>query len=385
MNILFYYSNTIDPLRGGVQNITYMLADAFEKKGHRCFFLSRNMKEKIDDQRQYIFPSKVLLSIENILYYKQFLEDKHIDLIINQAAVHIEDSRLILNNAGERKKISVIHNSITGNVINCHKIYEFVCTQSGKKIYLKVLRLRIVRRVLLFFYKLKYKNHYRYICNQSDRVVMLSKASKNEMRFFVGHHFDAKLISIPNFINIPKFNETKLVKRKKLLYVGRIDNFIKRVDILVSIWKKIYKDYPDWEFNIVGGGQGLDILKNITSGVERIYFTGFMSPQKYYEESSIFCFSSMSEGFGLVLLEAMSYGVIPIAFNSSPSMTSIIDDGINGCLIDNFNLNNYIFELKCLMDSFQNQKERRIRCMEKAAMFSPNNIIPQWVELLKSI
>lgn len=57
---------------------------------------------------------------------------------------------------------------------------------------------------------------------------------------------------------------------------------------------------------------------------------------KYYEESEILVMTSIFEGFGLVLTEAMSRGCIPIAFDSFKSVHDIVDSGRNGMLIKPF-------------------------------------------------
>lgn len=46
--------------------------------------------------------------------------------------------------------------------------------------------------------------------------------------------------------------------------------------------------------------------------------------------------ASAFEGFGLVLVEAMSYGVVPMAFNSFSNCSDIIDDDKNGILVTPF-------------------------------------------------
>lgn len=68
-----------------------------------------------------------------------------------------------------------------------------------------------------------------------------------------------------------------------------------------------------------------------------VHFYGRVSPAKLvdlYKKAEIFTFPSLLEGFGMVLVEAMSHGVPVIAFNNS-AMPYTIRDGVNGLLARN--------------------------------------------------
>lgn len=70
---------------------------------------------------------------------------------------------------------------------------------------------------------------------------------------------------------------------------------------------------------------------------ENVKFHGIVSQQeleRFYSQAYAFVFPSLLEGYGLVLIEAMSYGLPVIAFNNS-AMPYTIKNEVNGLLVTN--------------------------------------------------
>lgn len=113
-------------------------------------------------------------------------------------------------------------------------------------------------------------------------------------------------IIIPNGINLDKFSPLK-EKRKEILVVSRMFER-KGVQYILKALEGLEHDY---KINIVGEGPYLDSLKRlaIESKLD-VNFLGFIDNhsdqlRNLYEESMIFIFTSESENFPIVLLEAM--------------------------------------------------------------------------------
>lgn len=119
--------------------------------------------------------------------------------------------------------------------------------------------------------------------------------------------------------------------------------------------------------------------------LERISFVGFQEPGEWYRRSAIFCMTSNFEGWGMVLVEAMSQGVVPLAFDSYASVHDIIDDGRNGFLVTPFSINEYAEKLAKLMDD-DAQRERMSRnCLHGVQRYSKENVVNQWEQLFKEL
>lgn len=393
MNILFIYGNSINPNKGGVQRVTKVLADYFQIKGNNVFFLSLNKPAKGEyrDKRQFYLPnSKNFNNKINVSYLKEFIEKEAINIVINQGGLGKDCSKFAINsNKYGAKVISVLHSSPLASIMHfsSSKKDRF---QKYKLDFLLPLTDRLwVKNILLWLYKLKYQAHFKRLCKSSDRVVLLSHNFRNEFNFFIGQdYFQEKIIAISNPCSFPLQDDIDFsIKEKALLYVGRIAFGQKRVDTLIRIWSKLDKDFPDWRLIVVGDGPDLGEAKKIANnlGCKRISFEGMQKPESYYERASIFCMTSSYEGFGLVLVEAQTYGVVPVAFNSFTSVTDIIINGESGFLVEPFDEKAYIGILSELMSRHEIRQSISKNCMKSAMKFSLEKIGDEWLELFEKL
>lgn len=393
MNILFLYGAIINPTNGGVQRVTRVLADYFQQKGNNVFFLALNKPpecEIIDDRQFFLPKSKKFNNKKNILFLKEFIRNNSIDIVINQGGFGKDCSKFAINsNKYGAKVISVLHSSPLASIMHfsSSKKDRF---QKYKLGFLLSLTDRLwVKNILLWTYKLKYQAHFKRLCENSNRVVLLSHNFRNEFNFFIGKdYFQEKIIAISNPCSFPLQDVIDLSnKEKTLLFVGRIEFGQKRVDTLIQIWSNLYKDFPDWRLMIVGDGPDLGKAKEIANnlGCKRISFEGMQKPIPYYERASIFCMTSSYEGFGLVLVEAQTYGTVPVAFNSFASVTDIIINGESGFLVEPFNEKAYIGILSELMSNHELLQTISKNSMKSAKKFSLQKIGDEWLELIAKL
>lgn len=89
MNILFLYVRMFHPHRGEIERVSDLLCREFIKRGHRVFFLHSVRDETLMDYPYpaplSFFPNSSVREVgENGVFYRNFLESNHIDIVINQ-------------------------------------------------------------------------------------------------------------------------------------------------------------------------------------------------------------------------------------------------------------------------------------------------------------
>ena len=194
------------------------------------------------------------------------------------------------------------------------------------------------------------------------------------------------MLTIPNPLAFSPESINLKDKKHELLFVGRVDCVFKQVDVLLKIWSFLHERFPDWELKIVGGdgeGEITSLSKNL--GLKNVSFEGFQDPTPYYSNASIFCLTSSSESFGLVLIEAMRFGVVPFAFSSYDSVTDIIDSPKVGVLIEPFDCKQYSDELSKLMLDRRRREEMAIMAQQKSCLYSIDVIGDKWLNLFKNL
>lgn len=387
MNILFLYSAAINPQVGGVERVTFTLANYFESRGHKVIFLGLTDCYSIKDKRQFFLPdSSSYISRINITFFRAILVEKSIDLVVNQGGTIPEISKLAYCCKNEEVKlISVVHNSLLATIKNFSSAHKIHFEQLGIGWLLPYTETKIIKKILLNLYKLKYSKHYKSLCKISDYVFLLSEKYKEELMFFTDGQSIDNVIGIPNPVSFDEI--AKVEKKKEILYVGRVNTSQKRIDLLLQIWSLLYDRFSDWSLKIVGGGDELESIELLSSqlGLQNISFCGFQNPKPLYETASIFCMTSSFEGLPLTLIEAMQYGVVPVAFNSFLSITDIIDDKVNGCLITPFYIDEYVNTLSKLMSS-QEELVRYSRAAEqRVKRFDLSIVGEQWLSIFNEL
>ena len=219
-----------------------------------------------------------------------------------------------------------------------------------------------------------------------DYVITLTEKDKN---IWVKNlkNINAHIINIPNpcpFF-IQKYKQEK--NKKIVLAVGRLTH-VKGFDMLLEAWVEVVKIVPEWKLKIVGDGEDrlrLSDFINCNNLIDHVDLVGNTNNiDKYYESADIFCLSSRFEGFPMVLLEAQAFGLPVVAFNCDTGPAEIIENNVNGLLVESGNiigLTNSLLELINLSNIQYGKMSSK--AVENSARYSVNSIIKQWLSIIK--
>lgn len=169
-----------------------------------------------------------------------------------------------------------------------------------------------------------------------DYIVTLTKRDKElwEEGLKTIH---AKIVPIANPTPYENIEHIPSIESKTILSLGRL-TYQKGFDLLIEAWAQVCHVNDDWMLQIIGSGEDEKALKDqakLLDVFDRINFIPVTRDVEYYYKTSAFyCLSSRFEGLPMVLLEAQAYGLPIIAFDCDTGPSDLIDDGINGWLIE---------------------------------------------------
>lgn len=213
-----------------------------------------------------------------------------------------------------------------------------------------------------------------------DAFIVLTNGNLNEW-----HTGNEKVIPNP----VPfKVTQNSLLINKKVIAVGS-HSYNKGYDLLIEAWKIIVGKLPEWKLEVYGKNDADLTFVRMASQSNLEGSISFHDPvqdiQGRYLDSSIMVLPSRSEGFGMVLIEAMSCGLPCVSFDCPHGPADIITDGVDGYLIENGNIQKLAEKLMILMNDQQLRLEMGQNAKRNVVRYLPDNVIPMWDELFKSL
>lgn len=189
-------------------------------------------------------------------------------------------------------------------------------------------------------------------------------------------------------VEAQNLDNVKLGRDKRIITVGRYA-YEKGYDLLLKAWAIVEKVYPDWSLEIYGMGNRAPYEKLIESlGINPIHchLNGSLADVKSeYLKSSFLVLPSRTEGFGLVLIEAMACGLPVIAFNCENGPRAIISDGENGLLVPPYDIKALADKIILLIQDEELRKKLSENGKVKSNNFSIEKVAYQWGQLFDEL
>jgi len=178
--------------------------------------------------------------------------------------------------------------------------------------------------------------------NQATKIIAVNNFTKNLYSKYVSKE---KIVVIPFGIDISEFEYKKNYSKGELeiLFAGMLTKR-KGVEYLIRAYKLVSKEVPDSILRICGRGPQMDYLKKLCKKLDiekRVIFEDFIPRNKlieFYKNADVFVLPSLSESFGMALLEAMASGTPCIASNIV-GPNEIIEHGATGFLFPKGDIN----------------------------------------------
>lgn len=221
-----------------------------------------------------------------------------------------------------------------------------------------------------------------YLNRLYNHVTVLTQADK----IVIGNKLN-KVTVLPNPLALTPAKEMPN-KKKIILAIGRLDAWhSKGFDILIKAWAQIVNETDGWKLQIAGSskGDGIAFLRDLCVEYkvsDTVEFVGYQPDiLPFYKDASIFVLSSRYEGFGLVLLEAMSQGCACVACDYKGRQKEIIEN--NGLICETENIQQLSNAIKELIKDDSKRKMLGISGIQHSSCYAIDNIMDIWEKILK--
>jgi glycosyltransferase involved in cell wall biosynthesis len=176
------------------------------------------------------------------------------------------------------------------------------------------------------------------------------------------------------------------VREKIVLGVGTLIP-LKGFDMLIKAFAKLEED--EWKLVILGEGPDREELQNLIDELglrDKVSLPGITKDvERYYKKASIFVLSSRTEGFPGVLCEAIGYGCASIAFDCLTGPSDIIEQNVNGILVEPENINKLSQEIQKLVYDPELRSCLSANSQEITLLLDIKTISNEWILLFDSI
>ena len=370
------YITALHLLHGGVEMAISLMSNAFVKRGYSVTILSLYNLGKpaypISPEVKIEYLTEVHPNREEFL---SAIKSKNPFKIIKEGFYALNVLRL--KRTALIKRIKQICDGIIISTRNEHSV---LLSKYAKKNVLKVAQLHhdhCFDKRLLSDIKNRYKN--------IDYFALLTdQLTKEVEELMQGVNSDTRCVTIENFLEKGENNIDFEEKEKTVLAVGRLHT-VKGFDRLLEIWKDVSQKHPDWHLVIVGDGEEKENLFDAADRLgikDSVTFTGALEHNEVFDmmkRSAIYAMTSHTEGFPFVLIEAMSCGLPVIAFDVRVGPIAIINDGVNGLLVEDGN-NKEFYTLLCdLMGNAEKRIAFSKKALERSNDFSETKIVEKWI------
>lgn len=392
MNILFYSYFKPIPTTGGIERVTDIIGSGLSKLSYHCYVI---YEKDIEGECSDCFMLCNLIpeeDTEKVTYLQAYIQDNNIDVVVVQ---------------GRRDVLSLLKKAIKGT--DCKLVYTlhsdpgygydtFNLSTLKHEIVNSTGMLRLHKIFIMFLfplYKFRVKQRLSFSYNEAyklvDRFVLLSEAAVPYFLKLSNINDSSKISVISNPTTYDECLPVAEFEKKEniVLIVSRMEEHTKKLSMALKAWKSIENEpsMQEWSLDIVGDGVDIDAYKKWvkTKNVKRVRFWGYQDPDVFYRKSSIFLMTSVSEAWGMSIVEAQQQMCVPIAFDSYCAVRDIIKNNENGILVKYPSLKQFARSILYLAKEIQIRKSLALSGTYSTKSFSKNNVIRQWSNLFHSL
>lgn len=177
---------------------------------------------------------------------------------------------------------------------------------------------------------------FRYVYNTAHRVIGISQAVTDWL-VENGEVSHKKAVRIFNPVQLPALQVRKIQKNNifRVGFVGRLEP-IKNPKILLEVLKILLSKNVPAELWLIGDGTERAAIESRVYELElqeQVHLFGYQNnPSSFLCRCDVYVQPSLSEGFGLAVVEAMGCG-LPVIATATGGVPEIVQDGVTGWIV----------------------------------------------------
>ena len=310
--------------------------------------------------------------------------------ILNRDTV-VADSAFDIDSSVEIKALTGGVLTFLSKTVNEAKLYDFVVVHNMGNLTPALLLMGIKGKVISvehssfllrsFFLKLIVRKLY-------YKLSALVLVNNKENCYYSSFFPERNVYNISNPLPFSgKSRNSYDVLSKNVIAVGRLSSE-KNFTALIKAWWLLGEKTSGWTLNIYGDGGERKKLERLIyiKNLDNVFLKGAVEDvASIYKNSSFLVLTSKSESFGLVLVEALYFGLPVISFDCPTGPATIVSHNVNGLLVDNQNLYELSVAMQRLIDSSSLRIELSNNSSDCLYKYKSSHILMQWKEMLSSI
>ncbi len=215
----------------------------------------------------------------------------------------------------------------------------------------------------------------------ADAHLAISSGVGNDIAKRIGRTENIHVVYNP-IVNAHLQSRPALHEQVHFVYIGRLDNSVKRIE---DIFRSLALVRQPWLLSIVGDGEDGQLLRNLAEDLNiasRVRWLGWSSePWDVVGPVSALVLASISEGFGVVLAEALVRGVPIIASACAHGPRDIVQPNLNGWLFPPRNIS-ALHEILLRIVNNPQELPEAITVAATGARFHLANVVDRMLEAL---
>ena len=221
---------------------------------------------------------------------------------------------------------------------------------------------------------------YKYIIENHDKLDKIITLTKRQHQDLISSIPLEKLSVIPHSIEIRDFDNVN--ERKNFVVLSRLAKS-KQIDHIFRAFQQVVIENSDIILDVYGDGEEEEDLKSLAKELNlenNVIFHGKTQiPLKVFQQATCSIVASKFEGFALTIEESLANGCPVVSYNLKYGPSDMIQDGVNGFLVEEGNIKSLADKLKLIASNEISFDEKSVQASMND--FTHDKFIENWMQL----